>query len=314
MADCPNCGRHTLRTKDWACQWCGYPLISKSYKVIDKTFKELEEERNLALKPTGSEDETGLVTEYQPEVEQQAEPPIKPVSIPRPATVPPPQAQPSAATPPIAEPPPPEQQSAMSSPAIEPPSEVQPSAVPPPAPEPPPQAQDNAVPPPASEPAPEPVPPIASPPPPPIQSEPAPEPIYPPMPPPAAKPKIIVEPEPLPEPTIKLEDIQDGMEITAEQIDALFRTDKERANSKLAEKTLVIRGVVEKVFVKDQLDIRYVMVTSAQKKMTWGLRCTFNKEGASQVARLQEGEAVAVQGKYEGYSKNIIFKDCVLVQ
>jgi hypothetical protein len=313
MPDCPNCGRHTLRTKDWACQWCGYPLMSKSFKVIDKTFKELEEERNLALKPTGSKDESELATEYNSEPEPPVAPPVKPVSRPRPAPVPPPQAQPSAMQPPVAEPPPPEQQSAMPSPAIEPPSEVQPSEVPPPAPEPPLQAQEGAVSPPAPEPAPEPVQPIASPPPPPIQNEPAPEPVAPPMPPPSAKPQIFVEPETLPEPTIKLEDIQDGMEITAEQIDALFRTAKERANAKLADKTLVIRGVVEKVFIKDQLDIRYVMVTSAQQKMTWGLRCTFNKEGSSQLASLKEGEAVAVQGKYEGYSKNIIFKDCVLV-
>jgi hypothetical protein len=283
--------------------------MSKSFKVIDKTFKELEEERNLALKPTGSEDESELATKY----ESEPEPPVKPVSRPRPAPVPPPQAQPSAAPPPVAEPPPPEQPNVEPPPVIEPPPLEQESAVPSPAPESPPQAQEGAVSPPAPEPAPEPVQPIASPPPPPIQSEPAPEPVAPPVPPPAAKPQIFIEPEPLPEPTIKLEEIQDGMEITAEQIDALFRTAKERANAKLTDKTMVIRGVVEKVFVKDLLDIRYVMVTSAQKKMTWGLRCTFNKEGSSQLASLKEGEAVAVQGKYEGYSKNIIFKDCVLV-
>ena len=45
MPKCPNCGQETARTNDWACQWCGYPLISKSYKKIQQTFKQVKEER-----------------------------------------------------------------------------------------------------------------------------------------------------------------------------------------------------------------------------------------------------------------------------
>jgi hypothetical protein len=45
MALCPNCGRSTARTEDWACQWCGYPLLSGSYKKIPKTYRDLQVER-----------------------------------------------------------------------------------------------------------------------------------------------------------------------------------------------------------------------------------------------------------------------------
>ena len=45
MSQCPNCGQSTARTEDWACQWCGYPLLSSSYKKIPKTYRELQEER-----------------------------------------------------------------------------------------------------------------------------------------------------------------------------------------------------------------------------------------------------------------------------
>jgi hypothetical protein len=155
--------------------------------------------------------------------------------------------------------------------------------------------------------------PVAPPPPSHPQDEVTPEPAPIITPPPALKPEIIIEPEPIPEPTIKLEDIQDGMEITAEQIDALFRKGKDDANSALTNVTLNIKGIVEKVFVREHLDIRYIMLTGAQKKMNWSLRCTFTKEESSKLTRLQEGQEVVVQGKYEGYSKNIIFKDCVLV-
>ncbi len=42
MARCPNCGRQSVRTKDWSCRWCGYPLFSRAYKKIDKTYRELK--------------------------------------------------------------------------------------------------------------------------------------------------------------------------------------------------------------------------------------------------------------------------------
>ena len=45
MKDCYYCGRKTFRTKDWACQWCGYPLISGNYKKVPKTYQQLKEER-----------------------------------------------------------------------------------------------------------------------------------------------------------------------------------------------------------------------------------------------------------------------------
>lgn len=44
MGKCPNCGRATARTEDWACQWCGYPLLSGFYKKIPKTFSQLKGE------------------------------------------------------------------------------------------------------------------------------------------------------------------------------------------------------------------------------------------------------------------------------
>ncbi|MHA2068988.1 MAG: OB-fold protein, partial [Candidatus Thorarchaeota archaeon] len=45
MANCPNCGQPTKRTQDWACQWCGYPLLSKSYRKVPKTYQQLKKER-----------------------------------------------------------------------------------------------------------------------------------------------------------------------------------------------------------------------------------------------------------------------------
>ena len=275
MAACPNCGRQTLRTKDWACQWCGYPLISRAFKKIDKTFKELQEERSLALKSVEAEPEP----ELEPEPEPAPEPRPRPVYRPAPRPEPEPRTSPQPERPVSAPRPEPEQK---------------------PRPEPAPEMK--SLPEPITSPEQKP---MVVPPNPPIilPASVAPEP----------KPEIKIEPEPLPEPPIKLEAISDGMEISADQFDALYRADKSGANAKFSGKTLVVKGRVEKVFVREHLEIRYIVLTGTGKRMMWSLRCTFNKEDSSKVSRLNEGDAVTVVGKYDGYSKNIMFKDCRLV-
>ncbi len=91
MARCPNCGRETRRTIDWCCQWCGYPLFSGSYKKIDKTYKELKEERTGITsddEPDVEEeitDETAVEEEYEKEIEEEEpEIEVKPVRKTRP--------------------------------------------------------------------------------------------------------------------------------------------------------------------------------------------------------------------------------------
>jgi hypothetical protein len=66
------------------------------------------------------------------------------------------------------------------------------------------------------------------------------------------------------------------------------------------------------VFIRDHIDVRYVVLTGARKKVVWPVRCTFNKESISQMSRLAVGQEVTLLGKYDSYGKNIIFKDCVL--
>ncbi len=74
MPKCPNCGQTTARTGDWACQWCGYPLLSNSYKQIPKTYKQLKEEKLPKQRaPVRDEPEPEPVAELEPEPEPVAE-------------------------------------------------------------------------------------------------------------------------------------------------------------------------------------------------------------------------------------------------
>ncbi|MCK5577553.1 MAG: hypothetical protein KAI14_04470 [Dehalococcoidales bacterium] len=81
MPGCHNCGRETARTEDWACQWCGYPLLSGNYKKLDKTYRQLQEEirqQPLELEETGTtiqaEDIPPPVLAVETEPEQESEP------------------------------------------------------------------------------------------------------------------------------------------------------------------------------------------------------------------------------------------------
>jgi hypothetical protein len=284
MAACPNCGRQTLRTKDWACQWCGYPLMSRAFKKIDKTFKELQEERGFAAKSQEAEQQ-----EPESELETEPEPQPKPEPRPRPMPVsrsePEPEPKPVSPVSPMPAPQSTPEVKSLPEPVAAP--EQKPMVIPPSAPIILPAASTAQIKPEAK------IEPIAA----------APEP----------KPEIKIEPEPPPEPAIKLEAITEGMEISSDQLDTLFRVDKSGAHARLSGKTVVIRGIVDKVFIREHLDIRYIMLKGSARKMMWGLRCTFNKEESSKASRLNEGEPVMVRGKYDGFSKNIMFKDCVVI-
>lgn len=80
MLKCPNCGLETTRTEDWACQWCGYPLLSRSYERIPKTYKQLKEEGLFKPKPMPKPER-----EPEPVPQPKLEPEPEPILEPEPA-------------------------------------------------------------------------------------------------------------------------------------------------------------------------------------------------------------------------------------
>jgi len=227
MARCPNCGQETKRTDDWACQWCGYPLLSGGHKKIDKSFREVKGEP---------------VVRPEPEQEEIEETPPAPRKV---ARAPEPEPEPGPEPEPAAEPPPP------------------PAPVPPPPPPPP-----------------------------------------------------VVEPltPPRPNPIMSVEVCPDVVDVTTEEVTLAFQADRPAANSKLANRVVRVTGIIDKVFVKEHLDIQYIILTTPAKLDIFNVRCTFDKKLAYQLRRLTPGEKVTAQGKYNGAEKNVILKDCVLVK
>ena len=84
MARCPNCGQQTLRTEDWACQWCGFPLLNRPYKKIEKTYQQLKDEKLLEAGTFAAQPEVEEITEPEPVSEAEAEEVAEPEPEPEP--------------------------------------------------------------------------------------------------------------------------------------------------------------------------------------------------------------------------------------
>ena len=252
MHNCPNCGRPTHRTEDWACQWCGYPLLSKAYKKIPKTFQQLQEERR-----------SPAVSEPIPEIVEVPEP--TPVLEPEPI----PEPEPAVA------------------------AEIEPEQAPVP--------EGEAVP--ELEAAPEPE----------TIAEPEPQPEQEPVQETAQEVTTPPIPEPMPEPEAIEPPVSITGAVTVEELDASYQSDRIAADAGNQNKILTLSGVVDKVVVNENHEIYYCILSGAGGKVLWNIRCTFDKRNGAELKRLARGQAAVVQGKYDGYSKNIILKDCVVL-
>jgi len=309
MAKCPNCGQNAVRTEDWACQWCGYPLLSDFHKKIPKTFRQLREERQRA-QALPVEEEAELPPPPESEAEPAAEVAVEPVT--------PPEAE-SAAGLVVGS----EEAEAVSGPEIEPEVEVETGLVVGP-------EGAEAV----SEPEVEPE--VK------VEAEPAPKPKRKPR----AKPKKKVsrkKPEPAAEVTAESESdsepaaevevesaleaeikeesepgIEPGagpvaIELTVDQLFFDYESDSAAADRKYTDNALQITGVVDRIEIREQLGIFYITLTAEETRLLEGVRCIFDPVHGSALRQLEVGQKVTVLGKYSGSIIDISLRDCVLV-
>ena len=120
-------------------------------------------------------------------------------------------------------------------------------------------------------------------------------------------------PEPMPEPEAIEPPVSVPGAVTVEELDASYQTDRIAADAGNQNKVLTLSGVVDKVVVNESHEIYYCILSGAGGKVLWNIRCTFDKRNGAELKRLARGQAAVVQGKYDGYSKNIILKDCVVL-
>jgi hypothetical protein len=302
MARCPNCGQPTARTSDWCCQWCGYPLFSGSFKKIDKTYKELREERSggkTVEEEIGEEEkpvEEFEVEESEEEPEEEVEPEaeIRPKRRVRPGKrrrrIVKPQPEPVEEEPEEEEEYEEEEyEEEEEEPEVE--GKTKPKARP--------AARRKKV----RKPEPEPV-----------EEEPEEEEYE------EEEGELEEEEEYEEEKEYEEEEeepevVQPAMELTVDEVISAYETEGTAADPRFANKILRISGTVDKVEVKAVMDIYSIsLVGSSENSLRQRVRCVFSREHVSELQQLVAGQEVTVQGKYDGSIISISMRDCVLVQ
>lgn len=104
------------------------------------------------------------------------------------------------------------------------------------------------------------------------------------------------------------------VEVTVEELLSNYEADVETADAKFRSKTLKIKGVVDRIEVKDNLDIYYITLTNAERNLLQAVRCVFDKKHGAELSQLTTGQTVMVQGKYDGSIVDIRMANCVLIQ
>lgn len=237
MPKCPNCGREAARTEDWACQWCGYPLLLGPYKKLPKTYKQLKKD---------------IPVDKEPAISENA------ISTPSTANIAP-----------ISE------------------SELHPE----------PESEREIEPEPERKPEPLAV----------QQLKPEPK--------QQTEPELEAEPVLVPAPIIKLAPSADSsiVNLTIEELNTICKMDESAVHGKIGNRKLRITGVVDKIFIRRELEIYYIILTSPVRQGLWDVRCSFSGKNESNLTKLAAGQTITVQGEYEGYKKNILLNDCTLV-
>ena len=113
---------------------------------------------------------------------------------------------------------------------------------------------------------------------------------------------------------IKQEPAQPATEITVADLLATFEKEGEAANARFASQILKVTGAIEKINVKQALDIYSITLNSPRKSLLLqGVRCVFDRSQAAELSQLATGQTVSVQGKFTGSMIDVSLRDCVMV-
>ena len=293
-----------MRTADWACQWCGYPLLTGGGKRLEKTYEQLknerlEQERGEAAEPTPAIYEQGQVhvEERGPEGGQEIEtkPAAKSEFL---AELDKTMAELEARVASRMNKHMPAQETAIvpAPPAIRMEPETGPGlrdTV-----ESEPEVASNPMPERAPETEPE------------VLTGQLPEPVTAPQP----EPALISQQESVPfqaPPGVARPAAE--IEVTVEELLSAYEADASAAQASFANKIVKATGVVSRIEVKERADIYYVNLTNEAKDRIQNVRCIFGKEKAGQLNGIVPGQALTVQGRFDGSVIDIRMRDCFVV-
>jgi len=279
---CPNCGLATKRTEDWVCQWCGYPLLSRSFPKIAKTYQQLKQEQEHHKQTSDIIADEIPISEVEPTTEQ-----VKHSG----------EYESTTTTEPLLSPDTPVSESmtieipmenkgdATKSGQV---AEIEEE-----------QEEDATLPISDHETVRETKEEMAT------QQH-------------KREVKTVSQAEIIVEADIKEELLEAKLSPTQKlTIDELFRSyeeDGEATDKKLTNQVIQVTGVVGRIETKDTIDTPYITLTSDEAGQLQSLRCSFGKDAKPELNRLSRGDIVSVLGNYDGSIIDPRMKNCHLIQ
>ena len=261
-AKCPNCDSPTMRTKDWACQWCGHPLVSGSFRQISKTYQEVKAERISERASSGTVETDGPVENAE------SASPVVDAGV-NAAT----ETEPTQEFAPVEEPGPVAE--------AEETLEVETEAAPEPEPEPVTEVEETME----------------------VETETAPEP----------EPEQESEPEPVAKHKPSEEkDSEPISDVTVAELCASYQSYGMEGHDEFKDRVFRVSGTVASIIIKDTVDQYYVALTGSNPHPLGDIHCIFEKDDVPELKRLTTGQDLTIQGRYNGFVTNIVLADCVL--
>lgn len=145
------------------------------------------------------------------------------------------------------------------------------------------------------------------------EPEPTPEPEPEPTPTPEPEPAVVPAEKQASEPVTEPEAVLDIMELPFEELVAAYETEGTAADARFSSKILQITGTINRIEVREELNIYYISLGSDQDNVLVYLRCVFDEKHGDQLNQLTSGQRVTVRGKYDGSIIDMRISDCVLV-
>ncbi|HEY41355.1 MAG TPA: hypothetical protein G4O18_05800 [Dehalococcoidia bacterium] len=307
MANCPNCGLSTMRTKDWACQWCGYPLVSGIYGKTSKTFAELKQEREGNAVSTALLVETEPTVEPEPEINEVVETEVEPEPEPETSQLVEAEVEPelepeaSQLVEAEAEPEPEPETSQLVEAEAEPEPEPETGQIVEAEAEPEPEPETSQVVEAEAEPEPEPeTSQVVE-----AEAEPEPEPET------SQVAEAEVEPKPETSPEKVVQQIQ---EVTVSELCTSYQGYGMAGHDEFKNSVFRVRGIVDSIVTKEVVDQYRIALTDEQPHPLGDIYCKFEKKDAPELHKLTVGQELTVQGRYDGFVTNIVLADCVLIK
>lgn len=99
--------------------------------------------------------------------------------------------------------------------------------------------------------------------------------------------------------------------ITAAQLYKEYHADQEAANAKYRDKIINVTGVVTEIGI-NRVDTPYVILTGGGQYEFLGVQCLFIAQDKSKLAQLSEGQSLTIEGICQGYSFDVILKNCAI--